>query len=120
MELILFTILSGLAGLFALTAGLSKDRTNLIPSGLILLILGIFLVIGPGLQIQDGVNYTYGEVNGSQEVFSESFTYQTVEAPVNIEWMSFNGILGVSLIAISLYFLIIAMANTNFRSTIMR
>lgn len=118
MELILFITLTGLAGLFTLAAGISKDRTNLVPGGLIFLFVGLFLIIGQGLQIQDGVNYSYEDVNGSMEVTEERNIYQEVESPS--ENADINEILGLGLLLIGVYFLGIAGANTRFFTLLRR
>lgn len=118
MELILFVTLSSLAGLFTLAAAISKDRTNLIPSGLIFMFVGIFLIIGQGLQIQDGVNYSYDEVNGSMEVVDERPNYKQVESPS--EYADINEILGLGLMLIGVYFLAIASAKDRFFSLMRR
>lgn len=118
MELILFATLTALAGLFTLAAAISKDRTNLIPAGLIFIFVGLFLIIGPGLELQTGVDYNYSDVNGSMEITQETATYQVVESPT--ERADINEILGLGLSLIGVYFLAIASSKKRFFSLMRR
>lgn len=118
MELIVFATLTALAGLFTIAAALSKDRTNLVPAGLIFILIGIFFVIGPGLEIQSGTSYTYSEVNGSMQVTEETINYRTVESPT--QYADINESLGLGLTLIGLYFLLISTSKKRFYSLMSR
>lgn len=120
MELVIFSILSALAFSFILAGALSKDRINLLPGSAILLILGLLLVTGTPLQIQDGVEYNYTEVNNDTVVDTENKIYKDYQPPSPLDKERFSQLLGLSLLAISLYYFLISLSNLEFRSVMKR
>jgi len=119
MELIIFSILSGLGLSFILAGAISKDRINLIPGSALILLLGLLLVTGTPIKIQDGVEYTYKEVDNSTVVDTEKNVYKDYN-PSNIDKNRFSELLGLTMIAISLYYFLISLSNLNFRSVMKR
>jgi len=118
MELAVFLSLIGIGSIFILTAAISKDRINLFPAGFIFLFTALFLIAGNGLQIQSGTSYDYQEINNETLTVNETANYETVEFPV--ENVNFSESLAIVLIAISLYFFVIAGAKINLRTSIFR
>lgn len=116
MNLSIFGLLSLLAFGFILAGAISKDRINNVPGALILLLLGLMLVSGNGIEYQSGIDYIYGEVNGSQEVVKEDYKFSSFTSTSPVTQNRFNTGLGVSYIAISMYYFLIAFTNIRFRS----
>lgn len=114
MKLLVFTALTGLAGLFMLVAAVAKDRVNLYPAGVLLLLTGFFLMSGQGLEVATGETHTYTEVNNQTVVESVSNTYSTVEFPV--ESVDINKLTGFVMLIMSLYFFYIPSKQLRFRS----
>lgn len=114
MELVIFLTLTGLGSLFVLAAALSKDRTNLVPAGILFLLTGLFLLSGTGLEIPDGEEYEYSEVNGSYEKTSATPQYSEVDFPVDN--VDFDHVMSIVLMLIGVYFLGISGARTRFFS----
>ena len=116
MNLSIFGLLSLLAFGFILAGAISKDRINNVPGALILLLLGLMLVSGNGIEYQSGTELIYGEVNGSQEVVQEEYKFSSFTSTSPVTQDRFNTGLGVSYIAISMYYFLIAFSNIRFRS----
>lgn len=116
MNLVIFGLLSLLAFGFVLAGAISKDRINNVPGSLIFLLLGLMLVSGNGIEYKSGVDFSYGDVNGSQQVISEDFKYSTFSSTSPITEQRFNVALGVSYISISMYYFLIAFSGIRFRS----
>jgi hypothetical protein len=114
MKVLVFTALTGLAGLFMLIAAVAKDRVNLYPAGVLLLLTGFFLMSGQGLEVATGETRTYTEVNNQTVVESVSNTYSTVEFPV--ESVDINQLTGFVMLIMSLYFFYIPSKQLRFRS----
>lgn len=114
MKVLVFTALTGLAGLFMLVAAVAKDRVNLYPAGVLLLLTGFFLMSGQGLEVATGETRTYTEVNNQTVVQSVSNTYSTVEFPV--ESVDINQLTGFVMLIMSLYFFYIPSKQLRFRS----
>lgn len=118
MELTIFLTLMSLAGLFLVVGALSKDRITLLPAGAFLLLTGFFLIGGTGLEVPNGIDKTYTEVNNSTVVDYEEPRYQKVEFPV--ESVEFSDTLGFLLIMLALYFFYIPSNQLQFRSVAKR
>lgn len=116
MELFIFIVLSALAFSFILAGAISKDRINIIPGSAILFILGLLLVTGSPLEIQDGVKYNYTQVDNETVIDTESKTYRNYQPPSPLDQERFSQLLGLTLISISLYYFLISLSNLNFRS----
>jgi len=114
MKLLVFTALTGLAGLFMLVAAVAKDRVNLYPAGVLLLLTGFFLMSGQGLEVATGETRTYTDVANQTVVESVSNTYSTVEFPV--ESVDINQLTGFVMLIMSLYFFYIPSKQLRFRS----
>jgi hypothetical protein len=120
MELVIFIVLSALAFSFILAGAISKDRINLLPGSAILFILGLLLVTGTPLEIENGVEYQYKDVNGTQKVDTETTIYKEYQPPSPLDKDRFSQLLGLSILAISLYYFLISLSKLEFRSVMKR
>lgn len=116
MELLVFSILSGIALTFVVAGALSGDRINILPGSAILFIIGIVLSTGAPLEMQDGIEYDYKEVNGSYELGSETNTYRNFSPSNSLSDERFSQLLGLSYLAIALYYFVISVSRINFRT----
>ena len=114
MELIVFLTLLGLGSVFLITAAVSKYRKKLFPAGFVFLFISLYLISGSGLEVPSGSEFQYEEQDGELVKVAESTTYSEIEFPVDS--VDFSNSLGLVLLAISLYFVIIAPAKTRFLS----
>lgn len=114
MELIVFLSLVGLASIFVIATALSKDRTNLLPAGFLFLMVGIALVTGTGLEIKSGISYNHTEIGNETVIESQSTKYQEINYPVDS--VNFSKSLGTVLMALSMYFFVIAGAKNRLRT----
>lgn len=93
MKLILLLSLFAFSTAFLIVNSFSKARNNLFPAAAIFLLIGGFLLAGPGLQIQQGQDLTYTQVNNSTVVDQKTPVYKTVKGP--LPDIQFSNLLGM-------------------------
>lgn len=118
MNLPIFSVFLAIAFLFILAGAISKDRINIIPGALMFLLLGSILTMGTSIEYQTGTDLIYEDVNGSMEVVEEQRIYSEFKPPTPIGQDRFNEAIGISMIAIGLYYFLISISHVNFRSSI--
>jgi hypothetical protein len=106
MKLILFALLFSISAVFLLINCFAADRNNLFPAAAIFLLIGGFLLTGPGLQIQEGIDYSYQEYNNKTVVGMEKPVYETVEDP--LPGIDFSEILGLLFMVMGAGYMVMA------------
>jgi len=94
MKLILLLSLFAFSTAFLIVNSFSTERNNLFPAAAIFLIMGGFLLAGPGIQIQEGQELSYTTVNNETVVDQKTPVYESIEGPLpNIEFSNILGML---------------------------
>lgn len=106
MKLILLLSLFAFSTVFLIVNSFSTERNNLFPAAAIFLIMGGFLLTGPGLQIQDGQQMTYKTVDNSTVIDQEQPVYTTVEGP--LPGINFSQILGMLFMTMGAGYIVMA------------
>lgn len=82
MKLFLLLALFAISFAFAFLNSFSETRENLYPAAAIFLMLGGSLMAGPGIQIQNGTELQYQEINNETLIAEKTPVYQEVSSPV--------------------------------------
>jgi hypothetical protein len=106
MKLILLLSLFAFSTVFLIVNSFSQARNNLFPAAAIFLIMGGFLLAGPGLQIQEGTDLSYTTVNNSTVVDQKTPTYETVQGP--LPDIHFSNILGMLFMVMGAGYIVMA------------
>jgi hypothetical protein len=93
MKLVLLLSLFAISSIFLLVNSFSQSRNNLYPAAAILLFIGAFLLAGTGLQIQEGVEYNYTQVDNETVIDHEKPVYKSVSNPTALEFSNLLGLL---------------------------